>query len=129
MILKIAVLSGDGIGPEVTQQSLKVLKALGRKFNHKIELESGLVGAVAIDKYGDPYPDQTHQVCLNSDAVLFGAIGDPKHDNDPKAKEKASQKKYAYERIASMEQPSFKIFGFEFAPLFIPLERRLQVIP
>ena len=50
MILKIAVLSGDGIGPEVTQQSLKVLKALGRKFNHKIELESGLVGAVAIDK-------------------------------------------------------------------------------
>ena len=74
MILKIAVLSGDGIGPEVTQQSLKVLKALGRKFNHKIELESGLVGAVAIDKYGDPYPDQTHQVCLNSDAILFGAV-------------------------------------------------------
>ena len=50
-------------------------------------------------------------------------------ENDQKAKEKASQKKYAYERIASMEQPSFKIFGFEFAPLFIPLERRLQVIP
>ena len=50
-------------------------------------------------------------------------------ENDQNAKEKASQKKYAYERIASMEQPSFKIFGFEFAPLFIPLERRLQVIP
>lgn len=49
--------------------------------------------------------------------------------NDQNAKEKASQKKYAYERIASIEQPSFKIFGFEFAPLFIPLERRLQVIP
>ena len=91
MILKIAVLSGDGIGPEVTQQSLKVLKALGRKFNHKIELESGLVGAVAIDKYGDPYPDQTHQVCLNSDAILFGAIGDPKYDNDPKAKVRPEQ--------------------------------------
>ena len=50
-------------------------------------------------------------------------------ENDQNAKEKASQKKYAYERIASIEQPSFKIFGFEFAPLFIPLERRLQVIP
>ena len=57
MILKIAVLSGDGIGPEVTEQSIKVLKSLGKKFNHKIELESGLVGAVAIDKYNDPYPD------------------------------------------------------------------------
>ena len=50
-------------------------------------------------------------------------------ENDQNAKEKTSQKKYAYERIASIEQPSFKIFGFEFAPLFIPLERRLQVIP
>ena len=49
-------------------------------------------------------------------------------ENDQNAKEKTSQKKYAYERIASIEQPSFKIFGFEFAPLFIPLERRLQVI-
>ena len=91
MILKIAVLSGDGIGPEVTKQSIKVLKSLGKKFNHKIELESGLVGAVAIDKYNDPYPDETHQVCLNSDAILFGAIGDPKYDNDPKAKVRPEQ--------------------------------------
>ena len=81
MILKIAVLSGDGIGPEVTEQSIKVLKSLGKKFNHKIELESGLVGAVAIDKYNDPYPDETHQVCLNSDAILFGAVGAPHWDN------------------------------------------------
>ena len=91
MVLKIAVLSGDGIGPEVTEQSIKVLKSLGKKFNHKIELESGLVGAVAIDKYNDPYPDETHQVCLNSDAILFGAIGDPKYDNDPKAKVRPEQ--------------------------------------
>jgi 3-isopropylmalate dehydrogenase len=91
MILKIAVLSGDGIGPEVTKQSIKVLKSLGKKFNHKIELESGLVGAVAIDKYNDPYPDETHQICLNSDAILFGAIGDPKYDNDPKAKVRPEQ--------------------------------------
>ena len=91
MILKIAVLSGDGIGPEVTEQSIKVLKSLGKKFNHKIELESGLVGAVAIDKYNDPYPDETHQVCLNSEAILFGAIGDPKYDNDPKAKVRPEQ--------------------------------------
>ncbi len=91
MILKIAVLSGDGIGPEVTKQSIKVLESLGKKFNHKIELENGLVGAVAIDKHNDPYPDETHQVCLNSDAILFGAIGDPKYDNDPKAKVRPEQ--------------------------------------
>ena len=91
MILKIAVLSGDGIGTEVTKQSIKVLESLGKKFNHKIELENGLVGAVAIDKHNDPYPDETHQVCLNSDAILFGAIGDPKYDNDPKAKVRPEQ--------------------------------------
>ena len=84
-------LSGDGIGPEVTKQSIKVLESLGKKFNHKIELENGLVGAVAIDKHNDPYPDETHQVCLNSDAILFGAIGDPKYDNDPKAKVRPEQ--------------------------------------
>jgi len=91
MILKIAVLPGDGIGPEVTDQSIKVIKCIGKKFNHKIELENALVGAAAIDKHNDPYPDETHQVCKNSDAILFGAIGDPKYDNDPKAKVRPEQ--------------------------------------
>ena len=85
MKLKIAVLPGDGIGPEVTNESIKVLKCIAQKYNHNIELIEGLVGAVAIEKHNDPYPDTTHDICKNSDAILFGAIGDPKYDNDPKA--------------------------------------------
>lgn len=85
MNYKIAVLSGDGIGPEIIEQAIKVLDAVGKKFNHEFEYTSALVGAIAIDKTGNPYPEETHQLCMDSDAVLFGAIGDPKYDNDPNA--------------------------------------------
>ena len=91
MKLKIAVLPGDGIGPEVTNESIKVLKCIAEKYNHNIELNEGLVGAVAIEKHNDPYPDTTHDICKNSDAILFGAIGDPKYDNDPKARVRPEQ--------------------------------------
>ena len=86
MNLKIALLAGDGIGPEVIREAVKVSESIAKKFNHKISWKEGLVGAAAIDKTGDPYPTETHDVCLNSDAVLFGAVGDPKFDNDPSAK-------------------------------------------
>lgn len=82
---KIAVLPGDGIGPEVTQQAIKVLKAIAKRFNHQFEFEEGLIGAIAIEKTGNPFPSETLNLCKNSDAVLFGAIGDPKYDNDPNA--------------------------------------------
>ena len=85
MNIKIALLSGDGIGPEITDQAVKVVKAIAGKFNHKIRFEEGLVGAIGIDKTGDPFPDETFGLCKLSDAVLFGAIGDPKYDMDPKA--------------------------------------------
>lgn len=85
MKFKIAILSGDGIGPEIIEQAIKVLNAVGKKFNHEFEYTSALVGAIAIDKTGNPYPEETHQLCMDSDAVLFGAIGDPKYDNDPNA--------------------------------------------
>ena len=85
MNLKIALLAGDGIGPEVIREAVKVSESIAKKFNHKISWKEGLVGAAAIDKTGDPYPSETHDVCLNSDAVLFGAVGDPKFDNDPSA--------------------------------------------
>ena len=91
MNLKIAVLPGDGIGPEVTNESIKVLKCIADKYNHQIELSEGAVGAIAIDEYNDPYPDITHKLCEDSDAILFGAIGDPKYDNDPKAKIRPEQ--------------------------------------
>jgi 3-isopropylmalate dehydrogenase len=91
MKLKIAVLSGDGIGPEIIEQGIKVCKAIGHRFNHELEFNSGLVGAVAIDACGNPFPDETFELCKQSDAVLFGAIGDPKYDNDPLAKVRPEQ--------------------------------------
>lgn len=81
----IAVLAGDGIGPEVIEQALKVLNAVENKFNHKFNLQTAPVGAIAIDLTGDPLPKETLDICLGSDAVLFGAIGHPKYDNDPSA--------------------------------------------
>jgi 3-isopropylmalate dehydrogenase len=87
----IAVIPGDGIGPEVTQQSVHVLNAIAHKFNHQFNYQYCLMGAVAIDETGNPLPDATIEACINSDAVLFGAIGHPKYDNDPTAKVRPEQ--------------------------------------
>src|SRR4051812_11827517 len=91
MIKNIAVIFGDGIGPEVTQQSIRVLDTLAEKFGHKFNYTYCLMGAVAINKTGDPLPGETKDVCLKSDAILFGAVGDPKYDNDPTAKVRPEQ--------------------------------------
>ncbi len=91
MNFKIAVLAGDGIGPEIVAQAIKVLNKVGEKFNHQFQFTDGLVGASAIDAVGDPFPEDTFNLCMDSDAVLFGAIGDPKYDNDPKAKIRPEQ--------------------------------------
>ncbi|MCZ4694049.1 3-isopropylmalate dehydrogenase [Ancylomarina euxinus] len=91
MSYKIAVLAGDGIGPEIVAQARKVIEAIAEKYKHQIEYTEALVGAVAIDEVGNPYPDDTHEICMNSDAVLFGAIGHPKFDNDPSAKVRPEQ--------------------------------------
>lgn len=85
MNLKIALLAGDGIGPEVIDQAVKVCDAIAHKFSHTIQWTPALTGAAAIDAVGDPYPDETHEICKASDAVLFGAIGHPRFDNDPSA--------------------------------------------
>ena len=91
MKLKIALLAGDGIGPEVIEQAVKVSNAVAEKFNHDITWTPALTGAAAIDAVGDPYPPETHEICASSDAVLFGAIGDPKYDNDPSAQVRPEQ--------------------------------------
>lgn len=91
MKLKIAVLPGDGIGPEIIEQALQATKAVCEKFGHALSYEYGICGADAIDKVGDPYPDATHELCMHSDAVLFGAVGDPKFDNNPAAKVRPEQ--------------------------------------
>jgi 3-isopropylmalate dehydrogenase len=91
MEYNIAVLPGDGIGPEIVEQAIKVLKATGDKKGHTFNFTYGAVGAAAIDQAGDPFPAETFQLCMKSDAVLFGAIGDPKYDNDPKARVRPEQ--------------------------------------
>ena len=88
---KIAVILGDGIGPEVSEQSIKVLNIIAKQFKHEFSYEHALMGAIAIDKTGNPLPDETIKICLASDAILFGAIGDPKYDNDPTAKVRPEQ--------------------------------------
>ena len=91
MKLKIAVLSGDGIGPEIMKQGVAVMDAIASKFGHQFSYTEALVGACAIDALGDPYPEATHQVCMQADAVLFAAVGDLKYDNDPTSKVRPEQ--------------------------------------
>lgn len=91
MKLKIAVLAGDGIGPEIMKQGVAVMDAVAGKFGHEVEYKEALCGAHAIDKVGDPFPEETFQVCKDADAVLFAAVGDPKFDNDPTAKVRPEQ--------------------------------------
>jgi 3-isopropylmalate dehydrogenase len=91
MKLNIAVLPGDGIGPEVTTQAVKALKAIAMEFNHLFTFQQALVGNSAIIKTGNPLPEKTISICKKADAILFGAIGHPKYDNDPTAKVRPEQ--------------------------------------
>ena len=79
----IAVIPGDGIGPEVTSQAKKALEAVAEVYDHIFLYKEAQMGACAIDKTGDPLPEETVEICRNADAILFGAIGDVKYDNDP----------------------------------------------
>ena len=83
MVYKIAVLPGDGIGPEITAQAIKVLKAAGRRFGLEFDLHEAYIGGAAYDAVGHPLPPETLELCKNSDAILLGAIGGPKWDNLP----------------------------------------------
>lgn len=88
---KITVLPGDGIGPEVIAQAIKVLDCVRNKYNHNWTYKYADIGSIAIDNYEDPFPKETEDACLESDAILLGAIGDPKYDNNPKAKVRPEQ--------------------------------------
>ena len=83
MKLRIAVLAGDGIGPEIMTQGVAVMNAVAEKFGHEVEYKEAICGAHAIDVVGDPFPEDTFKTCQEADAVLFAAVGDPKYDNDP----------------------------------------------
>ena len=85
MKLNIAVLAGDGIGPEISKQGVAVMAAVCKKFGHEVNFTEALVGAAAIDAVGDPFPDDTYNICKEADAVLISSVGDPKFDNNPNA--------------------------------------------
>lgn len=91
MKYQVAVLKGDGIGPEVVDEGLKVLNAVAEAYGHEFSYSYALVGAAAIDATGDPFPQETLATCQAADAIFFGTLGDPKYDNDPKAKVRPEQ--------------------------------------
>ena len=91
MKAKIAVLPGDGIGPEIMEQGVAVMQAICKKFGHDFSYKYAICGADAIDKVGDPFPEETFQTCMEADAVLFASVGDPKFDNNPAAKVRPEQ--------------------------------------
>lgn len=91
MKLNIAVLAGDGIGPEISEQGVAVMTVVCQKFGHEVTYKQALVGAAAIDAVGDPFPEKTYQACKEADAVLFSSVGDPKFDNNPNAKVRPEQ--------------------------------------
>ena len=91
MNFKIAVLPGDGIGPEISEQGVNVMTAVCQRFGHHVTYEYAICGADAIERVGDPFPEETYEACMRADAVLFSAVGDPKYDNDPTAKVRPEQ--------------------------------------
>jgi 3-isopropylmalate dehydrogenase len=80
---KIALLKGDGIGPEIVQSAVEVLQKIEELFRYSFTFEEGLIGGIAIDQKGDPLPQETLELCLKADAVLLGAVGGPKWDDLP----------------------------------------------
>lgn len=90
-VFKIAVLPGDGVGPEVTGAAVSVLRKIAENYDYQFDFSYADFGAIAIEKTGNPLPDKTLDLCKKSDAILFGAIGDPKYDNDTTAKIRPEQ--------------------------------------
>ena len=84
-------LGGDGIGPEISAEGVKVMKAVCSKFGHQVTFTEALCGAAAIDVVGNPFPEETLKACQDADAVLFSAVGDPRFDNNPNAKVRPEQ--------------------------------------
>jgi 3-isopropylmalate dehydrogenase len=86
-MFKVAVLPGDGIGPEVMKQAIKILNRVSEKYNTKFEFTFADIGGIAIDNHGTPLPESTLKICEASDAILFGSVGGPKWENLPPAQQ------------------------------------------
>lgn len=121
----IAVLPGDGIGPEVIAEAIKILKKIESKYNHEFIFTEALIGAVAIDKTGNPFPKVTEELCKASDAILFGAIGDPRFDNDPSAKVRPEQGLLAMRKSLGLYANVRPIFTFKNLSFKSPLKEEI----
>ncbi|MBQ3618536.1 MAG: 3-isopropylmalate dehydrogenase [Bacteroidales bacterium] len=121
----IAVIGGDGIGPEVTAQAVKALNAVAQKFGHTFKYTNALGGAAAIEQCGDPMPDSTIATCKECDAVLFGAFGDPKYDNDPNAKVRPEQGLLKIRKDLGLYANIRPIFTFESLIHKSPIKREI----
>ncbi len=116
----IAVLPGDGIGPEVINEAVKVLTTISKTYKHEFSFKEVLIGAAAIEKTGKPLPKETVDLCFKSDAILFGAIGDPKYDNDPLAKIRPEQGLLQLRKTLGLYaniRPVFTFSGIDKSPL------------
>src|SRR5690348_13726957 len=84
MLIKITALAGDGIGPEVTAEALRVLETVAEIFSHQLKVEAKPIGGAALVDGGDPLPPETLESCRRADAVLLGAVGSPAFDSYPR---------------------------------------------
>ena len=121
----IAVLPGDGVGPEVTKEAVNVLQKIAATYDHEFLFTEALIGAIAIDKTGNPFPEETEELCKKSDAILFGAIGDPRFDNDPKAKVRPEQGLLAMRKALGLYANIRPIFTFENLTFKSPLKEEI----
>lgn len=121
--MKVAILPGDGIGPEIAAAGTEVLYAVCDKFGHELTTETYLIGAAAIDACGNPFPQETELGCKEADAVLFAAVGDPRYDNDPTAKVRPEQGLLAMRRSLGLYANIRPVTTFEALLEKSPLRR------
>jgi 3-isopropylmalate dehydrogenase len=122
---EIALLPGDGIGPEVVDCAQKVLKKIAEIFGHHFDFKHGVIGAKAIEETGDPLPKETLEICLKADAILLGAVGDPKYDLDPKAKVRPEQGLLRLRKELGLFANLRPVFVFPFLKKISPLKEEL----
>ncbi len=119
---QITVLEGDGIGPEVIAEAVKVLKAVEKRFGYTFELNYGDIGAIAIDRKGHPFPEDTLSKCLSSDAILFGTIGEPRYDDNPGAKTRPEEGLLAMRKALGLYANVRPIRSYPMLEQFSPLK-------
>ncbi len=113
------------MGPEVVAEAIKVLNKIESKYKHEFTFTEALIGAVAIDKTGNPFPKETEELCKTSDAILFGAIGDPRFDNDPTAKVRPEQGLLAMRKALGLYANVRPIFTFKNLSFKSPLKEEI----